>query len=121
MARRGVESAQPRHVRQRQHDHHESAVRPTDVGQSDAAYPDVVRFQVLMVRSRRSAVRTAGLAACGSALLTWALSAQQTPPTFRATSHLIVHTVSVKDKQGKPIEGLTAKDFIVTEDNVRQD
>ena len=47
-------------------------------------------------------------------------SAQQPaqPPaaTFRSTTRLIVQTVSVKDKEGKPIEGLTAKDFIVTED-----
>ena len=41
----------------------------------------------------------------------------QTPAaTFRSTTRLIVQTVSVKDKEGKPIEGLTAKDFIVTED-----
>jgi hypothetical protein len=36
--------------------------------------------------------------------------------TFRSTTRLIVQTVSVKDKEGQPIEGLTAKDFIVTED-----
>jgi VWFA-related protein len=33
---------------------------------------------------------------------------------------LIVQTVSVKDKDGKPIEGLTAKDFTVTEDGEPQ-
>ena len=50
--------------------------------------------------------------------------AQQPPaqatPTFRSTTRLIVQTVNVKDKDGKPIEGLTAKDFIVTEDNEPQ-
>ena len=49
---------------------------------------------------------------------------QQAPPpgtpTFRSTTRLIVQTVNVKDKDGKPIEGLTAKDFIVTEDNEPQ-
>jgi len=37
-------------------------------------------------------------------------------PTFRTGTRLIVQTVTVKDKAGRPIEGLTAKDFIVTED-----
>jgi VWFA-related protein len=46
---------------------------------------------------------------------------QQTPPTFRATTQLVVETVSVKDSNGRPIEGLTAADFIVTEDGVPQD
>jgi VWFA-related protein len=55
-------------------------------------------------------------------LLLAALLAQQPPqPTFRATTHLIVQTVSVKDKKGKPVEGLTARDFIVTEDGRPQD
>ena len=34
---------------------------------------------------------------------------------------LIVQTVTVKDKKGQPIAGLTAKDFVVTEDGVPQD
>ncbi len=54
--------------------------------------------------------------------------AQQQPPltqtpqaTFRATQRLIVQSVFVKDKDGKPIEGLTAKDFVITEDGISQD
>jgi len=42
------------------------------------------------------------------------------PTTFKATSQLVVETVVVKDKSGKAMEGLTAKDFIVTEDGVPQ-
>jgi VWFA-related protein len=35
---------------------------------------------------------------------------------FRASTRLVVQTVTVKDKDGRPIEGLTAEDFVVTED-----
>jgi VWFA-related protein len=46
-----------------------------------------------------------------------AQTAQQPPqPTFRTGTRLIVETVTVKDKEGKPVEGLTAKDFTLTED-----
>src|SRR5579859_2743865 len=52
--------------------------------------------------------------------------APQTPPandsgvTFSSNAQLVVETVTVKDKSGKSIEGLTEKDFTVTEDNVPQ-
>jgi VWFA-related protein len=41
-------------------------------------------------------------------------------PTFRTNVRLSVQTVTVKDKDGKSIEGLTAKDFVVTEDGEAQ-
>src|SRR5438477_10909764 len=44
----------------------------------------------------------------------------QQPPTFRTGQTLIVQTVIVKDKDGKPVEGLTAKDFSITEDSEPQ-
>jgi len=48
-------------------------------------------------------------------------TAQQTaPPVFRSGARLIVQTVSVKDKDGRPVEGLAASDFIVSEDGEPQ-
>jgi VWFA-related protein len=40
--------------------------------------------------------------------------------TFSASSQLVIETINVKDKGGKPVEGLTAKDFTVTEDGAEQ-
>ena len=65
------------------------------------------------------------LTAVLAAALVTAASAQQPAqnqtPVFRTSTRLVVQTVSVKDKNGKPIEGLTADDFVVTEEGVRQD
>ena len=53
-------------------------------------------------------------------------TAVQTPQTaangvvkFQASTQLVIETVTVKDKNGKPVEGLTAKDFTITEDGAR--
>src|SRR5262247_4051020 len=45
---------------------------------------------------------------------------QQQPFTIRVDTQLVVETVVVKDKDGKNLEGLTDKDFTVTEDGVPQ-
>jgi VWFA-related protein len=44
----------------------------------------------------------------------------QGPFTLSVNTRLVVQSVSVKDKDGKPIEGLTKDDFILTEDGVLQ-
>src|SRR6476620_1548487 len=44
----------------------------------------------------------------------------QQPFTLSINTQLVVETVVVKDKDGKNIEGLTDKDFTVTEDGVPQ-
>src|ERR1700686_4538318 len=53
--------------------------------------------------------------------LLWLLAAgAQDTVTFQSSSQLVVETVVVKDKSGNPVEGLTAKDFTVTEDGTPQ-
>jgi len=60
-----------------------------------------------------------------SIMMLWlipAAHAQQQPPQviIKVNTQLVVQTVVVKDKDGKNIEGLTDKDFTVTEDGVPQ-
>ena len=68
----------------------------------------------------------ASLLVCGLLFGQQPASQQQPAPaadgtvTFRTNTQLVVETVIVKDKNGKPIEGLTAKDFVITEDGVPQ-
>jgi VWFA-related protein len=42
------------------------------------------------------------------------------PAVFTSSTQLVIETVSVTDKAGNPVEGLTAKDFAVTENGVPQ-
>jgi len=41
-------------------------------------------------------------------------------PTFSTGAQLVVETVTVTGKDGEPVEGLTAKDFTITENNTPQ-
>lgn len=41
---------------------------------------------------------------------------QQAPPVFKAATHVVTQVVVVTDARGKPVRGLTAKDFVLTED-----
>jgi VWFA-related protein len=45
---------------------------------------------------------------------------QEGPVKFQANAQLVIETVTVTDKSGKAVEGLTAKDFSITEDSVPQ-
>src|SRR5438105_889293 len=65
-----------------------------------------------------------------SVLLAFTLVAQQVPQNpppgpadaakFTSSTQLVVEMVTVKDKAGKIVEGLSAKDFTVTEDGKPQ-
>src|SRR5580704_15016468 len=68
-------------------------------------------------------------ALCFFALFIFIAAAQQPQPgtvppqasgIIRVGTQLVVEEVTVKDKSGKPVEGLTANDFILTEDGVPQ-
>jgi VWFA-related protein len=48
------------------------------------------------------------------------LTATEGAATFTSSTQLVIETVTVKDKSGKTIDNLTAKDFTITEDNVPQ-
>ncbi len=50
----------------------------------------------------------------------FALFAQQKPPVFRARVDLMQLDVTVLDKQGQPVRGLTQDDFVVLEDKAPQ-
>ena len=43
-----------------------------------------------------------------------------TPAAIKVSTQLVIETVVVKDKKGNPIEGLTARDFMVTENGEPQ-
>jgi VWFA-related protein len=47
-------------------------------------------------------------------------TAPSTPPSFTANANLVIVDVNVKDKSGRPIEGLSAQDFTLLEDGKPQ-
>ena len=49
-----------------------------------------------------------------------AVTGQNDTPTLSVRSQIVIETVVVKDKKGNTIDGLTAKDFTLTEDGVPQ-
>jgi VWFA-related protein len=83
----------------------------------------ITRGSVSGARPGRTAARqpvgVTAVAAVAVALFVAALTTHRAiaqTPAFRAGTRLVVQTVSVHDAEGRPIEGLTARDFIVTED-----
>ena len=60
------------------------------------------------------------LASLSGCLLTAVALCAQQIPTFTTSTQLVVESVVAIDKKGNPVEGLTAKDFTITEDGVPQ-
>src|SRR5580693_1003228 len=69
--------------------------------------------------------------ACALVLLLILTASAQQPPappaqeatgdfTFSSNTQLVIETVTVRDKSGKSVEGLTSKDFTITEDGAAQ-
>ncbi len=80
-----------------------------------------VKTEVCRLGSRHGKLK-----ACATGFIVFAVGyaafGQQPAPVakFSISSQLVVEAVSVKDKNGNPVEGLTAKDFVVTENGVPQ-
>src|SRR5262245_30820484 len=53
-------------------------------------------------------------------LISAGLSAQDQRPTFRATTRLVEVSVVVRDRDGRPVQGLTASDFKISEEGKPQ-
>src|SRR5262245_7761881 len=73
----------------------------------------------MMMRRAFLTIAVAGCLAVGASAQNQ--QAQSQPPVFRSSTRLVVNTIVVRDKDGKVIEGLTATDFVVTEDGQPQE
>jgi VWFA-related protein len=94
----------------------------------DAAEGDEIRYRALQVKLKRTGVAartsteyyagvpqsTAGLPAPAAASKSTTGSAL---PALQAEAHLVIEDVTVVDKNGPPIKGLSAADFLLREDN----
>src|SRR5215475_14065532 len=123
--------AESRYVQKLEYDGDQRAVWSAVQSKCDARYSNNSEIEVLTMMRLRNKTLLAILP-LGFLTLTTAHAQQQpqsaqqqsqqqqTPFTIKVDTQLVVETVIVKDKDSKPIEGLTEKDFSVTEDNVPQ-
>lgn len=97
-------------------------------GQSDAYAATDREVEILMQRSNKLSLAFVVMAAVAVATTpvraqqigTNAPSDQNQTYTLTVKSQLVIETVVVKDKKGGFVQGLTAKDFTLTEDGVTQ-
>src|SRR6185312_9470151 len=105
------------------HDRQQRHVRFSRGGAANEEYAGNRKTEVLM-RQVRAFLLTVAI------FLSWPTAAQQVGTnatsgqsadyTFKANSQLVIENVVVKDKNGNFIDGLTARDFTVSEDGAPQ-
>src|SRR5688572_24250604 len=117
LANRRDEYPESRHLCRPEHRRRQPAIRLAESRERNAEAALQPAGEILMRRLWRTAI-VAVLATSVVAGITPTLLAQQ--PVFRTETRLIVETVTVKDKEGRAIEGLTVKDFAITEDGEPQ-
>src|ERR1022692_4488526 len=108
--------AQSSGVPQLEHRHRQRAIRPAEPSGGDADSADNSAGEVLTMRRFLPLLLCAAFPAAAQQ----AAAAPQDPVVFHSETRLVVEQVTVKDKSGKPVEGLTAKDFTVTENGIPQ-
>src|SRR4030095_5317857 len=118
LASGGHECAEPRLLSELEHDGEQCAVWVPHSSKRDAYRTTFDESEVLMRKSILCLFLVL-IFACSMVAIQNPQS-PTTPPTFRVNTQLVIQTVSVTGKDGKPMEGLTADDFILTEDNVTQ-
>jgi hypothetical protein len=102
-----------------EHDDGQLAVRVAESGECDAIGAAVAEDEVLM---KRKILKIIGASLAVVTILGALSFAQdQTAPfQLRVSTQLVIQAVTVTDKDGKTLTGLTAEDFTLTEDNVPQ-
>jgi hypothetical protein len=84
--------------------------------------PGLMRSRVFLVTAVLALTAGAGTASAGAQAVgqNKQPGSSDTPTISGMAARLVIETVTVKDKKGAPIAGLTDKDFTVTEDGVAQ-
>src|ERR1022692_1168904 len=108
--------AQSSGVPELEHRHRQRTIWPAESRGPDADCADNSASEVLTMRRLLPLLLCAAFPAAAQQ----AATPPQELPVFHSETRLVVEQVTVKDKSGKPVKGLTAKDFAITENGVPQ-